>query len=153
MLYTSNKVNEFPNFTKTPCKTCTWNVGIFFNERKYRWGASRFVMFWVSFLSLKNLMYNILKVSSFYREKVASCIIFSKLSTRSFSSRIRKNSPIGSAKVGASMVGGLFTITIMSCWRERFSEIGTRAGLLGRIPWCAMAVCSTAWKAVAMALA
>ncbi len=31
------------------------------------------------------------------------------------SSRNRKNFPIGSTKVGASMVGGMFVVAIMSC--------------------------------------
>jgi hypothetical protein len=51
------------------------------------------------------------------------------------------------------MVGGMFMVATMNCWRKRFTEIGTGFGLLGIVPWCAMAVCSAAWKAVAMALA
>jgi hypothetical protein len=56
-----------------------------------------------------------LEVSSFYRKKVASYIIFSKLLIKNSSSRTQKNSPIGPAKASASMVGGLFAITTMSC--------------------------------------
>jgi len=46
---------------------------------------------------------------------VASCRIFSELLTENSNSRIQKNSPIGSTKVVASMVGGKFAVTIMSC--------------------------------------
>jgi len=56
-----------------------------------------------------------LRVLSFCREKVASYRIFSELLTGNSSSRIRKNSPIGSTKAGASMVGGMFAITAMNC--------------------------------------
>jgi hypothetical protein len=43
------------------------------------------------------------------------CIIFSKFLTRNSSSRTRKNSPIGSAKVGTLIVGGMFMVAAMSC--------------------------------------
>ncbi len=68
-------------------------------------------------------------------------------------SRIRKNSPIGSAKVGASMVGGMFAIIAMSCWGEMFTKVNTRFRLLGTVPWCTMAACSTACEVIAMAMA
>jgi len=45
---------------------------------------------------------------------VASCRIFSELLTKNSNSRISKNSPTGSAKVGASVVGGMFAIVAMS---------------------------------------
>jgi hypothetical protein len=41
----------------------------------------------------------------------------------------------------------------MSYWSERFTEVGTGFGLLGIIPWCAMATYSVAWEAVAMVVA
>ncbi len=150
MLYTSNKVYESPNYAKTCYKTCAWSVGVPSNEWRYRWAASRSVMLWVSFLSLGSLMYNILRVSSFCQEKVASYRIFSKLLTGNSSSRIRKNSPTGSTKACASMVGEIFVVAAMSCWGERFTKIGTELGLLGIIPWCAMAACNAAWKAMVM---
>jgi len=46
---------------------------------------------------------------------VASYRIFSELLTGNSSSRIQKNSPTGSAKDGASVVGGMFAIAAMSC--------------------------------------
>jgi len=46
---------------------------------------------------------------------VASYRIFSELFTKNFSSRTQKNSPIALAKAGASMVGGMFAVVIMSC--------------------------------------
>jgi hypothetical protein len=49
------------------------------------------------------------------------------------------------------MVGGMFMVVAMSYWGDRFTEVGTRSGLLGTIPWCVMAIYSTTWKAVAMA--
>jgi hypothetical protein len=45
---------------------------------------------------------------------VANCKKFSKFLTGNSNSRTRKNSPIGSAKVGASMVGGMFAVVLMS---------------------------------------
>jgi len=42
-----------------------------------------------------------------------SCSIFSELLTGNSNSRIRKSPPTKLAKVGALMVGGLFTIVIM----------------------------------------
>jgi hypothetical protein len=56
-----------------------------------------------------------LRVSSFYWEKATIYRIFSKLLTGNSSSTIQKNSPTGSAKAGASMVGGMFAVTTMSC--------------------------------------
>jgi len=38
----------------------------------------------------------------------------SELLTGNSNSRTRKNSPIGSAKVGASMVGGMFVVAAMN---------------------------------------
>jgi hypothetical protein len=142
MLYTSKKVYESPNSTKTHYKTCTWNVRIPSNERRYRWATSRSMMLLVSSFSLRSLMWNILKVSSFYRKKVASLIFFSKLLIGNSNSRTRRNSPTRSAKDSASMVGGMFMVGIMSCWGERFSEVVTESRLLGTIPWRAMATCS-----------
>jgi len=63
-----------------------------------------------------------------------SCNFFKKLLTGNSSSRTRKNSPTGLAKVGASMVGGMFAVVTMSYGRERFIEISTGSGLLGTIP-------------------
>jgi hypothetical protein len=40
---------------------------------------------------------------------------FSKLLTRNSNSRTHKNSPSGSAKASASMVGGMFAVVAMSC--------------------------------------
>jgi len=40
--------------------------------------------------------------------------IFSELLTRNSSSRIQKNSPSGSAKAGASVVGGMFAVATMN---------------------------------------
>ncbi len=40
---------------------------------------------------------------------------FSELLIGNFSSRIRKNSLTGLAKAGASMVGEMFVVVIMSC--------------------------------------
>jgi hypothetical protein len=48
------------------------------------------------------------------------------------------------------MVGGVFVIATMSCWGERFTKVGTGSGLLGIVPWCAMATCIAFWEAVAM---
>jgi hypothetical protein len=45
---------------------------------------------------------------------VASYKTFSELLIEIFCSRTQKNSPIGLAKAGASMVGGMFAITTMS---------------------------------------
>jgi hypothetical protein len=39
----------------------------------------------------------------------------SKLLIGNSSLKTRKNSPTGLAKAGALMVGGMFTVTIMSC--------------------------------------
>ncbi len=153
MLYTSSKVYEFLNSVKTRWKTCTWNVEVLSNKWRYRWVVFRSVMLWVSFLSLRSLLQSILKVSSFCQERVASCRIFSELLIRNSSSKTRKNSSIGSTKVGASMVGGMFAIATMSCWGERFTEISTEFGLLGTVQWCAMAACSVTWKVVVMVVA
>jgi len=79
MLYTSNKVYEFPYSTKTRYKTCGWSVGVPSNEWRYQWAASRSMMIWVSSSSLRRVMYSILRVSSFCREKVESYRIFSEL--------------------------------------------------------------------------
>jgi hypothetical protein len=46
---------------------------------------------------------------------VANSKKISKLLTKNFNSKIRKNSPIGSTKDGASMMGRMFAITTMSC--------------------------------------
>jgi hypothetical protein len=51
------------------------------------------------------------------------------------------------------MVGRMFTVATMSFWGERFTKVGTKSGLLGIIPWCAMAAYNGACKAVAMAMA
>jgi hypothetical protein len=51
------------------------------------------------------------------------------------------------------MVGGMFAVTTMSCWGKMFIEVGTEFGLLGKVPWCAMVVCSVACEVVVMALA
>jgi len=107
-------VYESPNSAKTHYKTYAWNVKVPSNEQRYRWATSRFMMLCISSLSLKNLLYIILRVSSFYREKVANYIFFSELLTRNSSSRIQKNSPIGSVKVVASMVGGMFTVVAIN---------------------------------------
>jgi len=45
---------------------------------------------------------------------VASCRIFSKLLTGNSSSRIRKNSPTGLTKAGASVVRGMFAVAAMN---------------------------------------
>jgi hypothetical protein len=153
MLYTSSKVYESPNYAKTHCKTYAWNVKVPSNEQRYWWATCRSMMLWISSLSLKNLLYNILKVSSFYRKKVANYIIFSELLTKNSSSRTQKKSPIGSVKVAASMVGGMFAVVAISYWGERLTEVGTGFGLLGTIPWCVMASYSAAWEAVAMVVA
>ncbi len=76
-----------------------------------------------------------------------------ELLTGNSSSTTWKNSPTRSTKAVALMVGGMFAIAIMSCWGERFIEAGTKSGLLGIIPWCAIATCSVAWKATTMAVA
>jgi hypothetical protein len=64
--------------------------------------------------------------------------MFSELLTKNSNLRTQKNSPTRSTKVDASMVGGMFAVATMSCWWERFIEVGIRFGLLGTIPWCAM---------------
>jgi len=51
------------------------------------------------------------------------------------------------------MVGRMFAVGTMSCSGERFTEVGIESGLLGIVPWCAMAAYSAAWEAVAMAVA
>jgi hypothetical protein len=51
------------------------------------------------------------------------------------------------------VVGGMFVVATMSCWGERFTEVGTRSGLLGTVPWCAIAAYNVAWEVVAMAVA
>jgi hypothetical protein len=43
-----------------------------------------------------------------------NCRFFLEFFTGNSNSRTQKNSPIGSAKAGASMVGGMFAITTMS---------------------------------------
>ncbi len=149
MLYTSSKVYESPNSTKTRCKIYAWSARVPSNERRYRWVTSRSMMLWVSSLSLRSLMYSILRVSSFCRKKVASCKKISKLLMGNSSSRTRKNSPTGSTKADTLMLGGMFTITPMNYWGERFTKVRTGFGLLGIVPWCAMA----AWKAMAMVMA
>jgi hypothetical protein len=45
---------------------------------------------------------------------MASYRIFLELLTRNSSSKIRKNSPTGLVKVGASVVGGTFVVATMS---------------------------------------
>jgi hypothetical protein len=59
-------------------------------------------------------MYNILRVSSFYREKVVRSKKNSDLLIRNFNSRTQKNSPNRLAKVVALMVGGMFMVVAMS---------------------------------------
>jgi hypothetical protein len=66
-------------------------------------------------LSLKSLLYNILRLSSFCREKVVNCRIFSKLFTGDSNSITQKNSPTGSTKVGALMVRRMFVVAAMNC--------------------------------------
>ncbi len=66
---------------KTRCKTCTWNVEVPFDERRYRWDASRSMMLRVSTFSLRSLLSNILRVSSFCNKKVVNCRTFSELLT------------------------------------------------------------------------
>jgi hypothetical protein len=95
---------------------------------------------------------SILKVSSLCREKVGSYEKNLELLIKNSSSRNWKNSPTGSVKASASMVGGMFAIVAMNCWREKFIEVGARSRLLGIIPWCVMAACSAAWKVMAMAM-
>jgi len=84
---------------------------------------------------------------------VANYKTFSELLTKNYSSKTQKNSPTRSAKADASVVGGMFTVIAMSCWRERFTEVGTESRLLGTVPWCAIAAYNVAWKAMAMAMA
>jgi hypothetical protein len=55
-----------------------------------------------------------LKVSSFFQEKVANYRIFLELFIGNSSSRARKNSPTGSTKACALMVGGMFAVVVMS---------------------------------------
>ncbi len=153
MLYTSSKVYKFPNFAKTCCKTSAWSVGIPFNERRYWWADTRSMMLWVSYLSLRSLLYSILKVSSFCRKKVVSCKKISELFTGNYSSRIQKNSPTRLAKAGALIVGGMFVIATMICWGERCTKVSIESGLLSIVPWSAMVAYSATWKAMAMAMA
>ncbi len=84
---------------------------------------------------------------------MASYIFFLELFTRNFNSRTWKNSHTGSTKVGVLMVGRMFTVTTMSCWGERFTEIGTGSGLLGIVPWCAIVTYSATWEVAMMAMA
>jgi hypothetical protein len=63
-----------------------------------------------------------------------SCKFFSELLTGNSSSRTQKNSPTGSTKVVALMVGGMFVITTMSCSGKRFIEVGIGSGLLATVP-------------------
>jgi hypothetical protein len=109
------------------------------------------MMFWISSLSLKSFLYSILRVSSFCQKKVVSYIIFSTLLNENSSSKTQKNSPTGLIKVRASMVGKMFVVVTMSCWRKMFTKIHTGSGLLGTFPWCAMAACSVAWEAMVVA--
>ncbi len=51
------------------------------------------------------------------------------------------------------MVGRMFAIITMSCWGERFTEVGTESRLLDVIPWCEMVAYSATWEAIAMAVA
>jgi len=54
-----------------------------------------------------------LRVSFFYRKKVVSYRIFLELLNGNSNSRTQKNSPIGSAKASALMVGGMFVVATM----------------------------------------
>jgi len=65
---------------------------------------------------------------------VASYKTFSELLIENFNSRIQKNSPTGSVKTCASMVGRMFAVGTMSCSGERFTEVGIESGLLGIVP-------------------
>jgi hypothetical protein len=38
----------------------------------------------------------------------------------------------------------------MSCWRKRFTEVGTASRLLGTIPWCVIVACNATWEVVAI---
>jgi hypothetical protein len=111
------KVYEFPNSTKTLCKTCTWNVGVRSNEQRYRSVASRSVMFWVSSLNLRSFLYSILSA----KRRWWVVQFFQNSSPKNSSSNTRKNSLIGFAKASASMVGGMFVVATMSCWGKRFT--------------------------------
>jgi len=51
------------------------------------------------------------------------------------------------------MVGEMFEMGGMSCWREMFTEVGIEFRLLDIVPWCAIAACNATWKAMAMAMA
>ncbi len=84
---------------------------------------------------------------------MANCKKTLELLTRNSNSRTQKNSSTGSAKVGASMVGGMFAGATMSCWGEMFTKVGIGSRLLGTIPWCVMATYNAAWEAVAMVVA
>ncbi len=69
---------------------------------------------------------------------MASCKKNSELLTENSTSRTQMNSPIGSAKASALMVGKMFMVATMSHWRKMFIKIGTGSRLLGTVPWCAM---------------
>jgi hypothetical protein len=58
--------------------------------------------------------------------------------------KTEKIPPLDQQKNCASMVGGMFAITIMNCWRKRFIVVGTRFRSLGTVPWYAMAACNAA---------
>jgi hypothetical protein len=38
------------------------------------------------------------------------------------------------------MVGGMFVVATMNCWRKTITKISTESRLLGIVPWCAMAI-------------
>jgi len=133
-LLASWALNDLNSF----CKVWTWVA--------WAWSTSLL-------LALRSLLYSILRVSSLCQEKVASCRIFSKLLTRYYNSRTRKNSPTWLAKASASMVGGLFAIATMNCWGKKFTKVGIRSGLFCTVPWCAMAACNASWEVVTMAMA
>jgi hypothetical protein len=111
MLYTSNKVYESPNSIKTCCKTYAWSVGVLSNERRYRWAASRFVILF----KLEKPPVEHLEGFIFLPREGGKLQKFSELFIRNSNPRTIKNSPTGSAKAGASMVGTMFAVASMTC--------------------------------------
>ncbi len=57
-----------------------------------------------------------------------------RIFNQKFQLKNSKESLVGSAKVGASMVQGLFTIITTCCYGERLIEIGIESRLLSTIP-------------------
>ncbi len=153
MLYTSNKVYEFPNFAKKPLQNLRMECQSTFQRMKILMASFQVCDAMSILFKFEKPPIEHLEGFILLPKETVNCKFFLKLLTGNFNSRTWNNSPTKSVKVGASMVGGMFTIATMNCWGEKFIEVGTRSGLLGIIPWCVMAACSAIWKVLAMVVA